>query len=220
MTAAEWSLGAAGPVLAAEGRRDETWRERAACGPRNADLFFGPHGETTSAFQLRTERAKAVCARCPVQAECLAEAMRAEAGTGFFQRDGVYGGLTHHERYQLDKARVRPGRRPSDRSAKAPSLVPQVPELTDAELARFDSMLQPSSCGVRWSGPAGADGRARFRRTRQNRIGAARIAYKRATGTDPGWGIVLQRCGDYLCMTPACLYLATNAEARSLKAAA
>lgn len=69
------------------------WRERAACGDEDPELFF-PIGDGPVA-QAQIERAKAVCARCPVVRECLAWALE----TG--QDAGVWGGLTEQERRQL-----------------------------------------------------------------------------------------------------------------------
>lgn len=69
------------------------WRDRAACRDENPELFFpvsdvGPGAE-------QTRRAKAVCARCPVQAECLTNAL--DRGLPY----GVFGGATEDERRQL-----------------------------------------------------------------------------------------------------------------------
>lgn len=69
------------------------WRERAACRDEDPELFF-PIGDGALA-QAQMERAKAICARCPVVRECLAWALK----TG--QDAGVWGGLTEQERRQL-----------------------------------------------------------------------------------------------------------------------
>lgn len=66
-----------------------TWRDRAACAGMDVRVFY----------TLQPAKAKAICARCPVRAECLAVAM-------FFERDalrrhGVWGGLTPGERERL-----------------------------------------------------------------------------------------------------------------------
>jgi WhiB family redox-sensing transcriptional regulator len=78
---------------------------RAACRDEAVDpeLFFpvGEHG----AERARVERAKAVCARCPVEAECLAHALKAG-------EVGVWGGTTDEER-QAIRQRNQPGHRPS-----------------------------------------------------------------------------------------------------------
>ena len=66
------------------------WRDRAACRVVNPELFFPVSEVGPGAVQVR--QAKSVCARCPVQAECLEYAV--EAGLAH----GVFGGATPHER--------------------------------------------------------------------------------------------------------------------------
>lgn len=66
----------------------QEWRELAACAGREDDLFF-PANEAEKTF---VNAAKAVCAGCPVQAECLAYAIE----TG--QTEGIWGGMTSTER--------------------------------------------------------------------------------------------------------------------------
>lgn len=80
----EWSDGAAGPVLAAEGG----WRTRAACKNADPDLFFPLPGRE----QETERRAKAICAGCRVRTECLADAL------GNRIEFGVWGGMTEDER--------------------------------------------------------------------------------------------------------------------------
>jgi hypothetical protein len=84
--AVAWSPGAAGPVL-----KTVDWRSAAAC-KSAPGLFFGPDGETGSERERREAKAKAVCAVCPVSAECfrLFRAIGAE--------DGVWGGLGEADR--------------------------------------------------------------------------------------------------------------------------
>jgi WhiB family redox-sensing transcriptional regulator len=84
----EWSDGAGGPVLAAV--PDSDWRDRSACRATDPDLHFPEPGNTA---QLAA--AKAVCAACPVRAECLQFAL----DTG--SRSGVFGGLGEDERAAL-----------------------------------------------------------------------------------------------------------------------
>jgi WhiB family transcriptional regulator, redox-sensing transcriptional regulator len=78
------------------GGRD--WRHQAACRDVDPDLFF-PIG-TAGPAQRQTARAKAVCTRCPVIADCLAFALVALP-------DGIAGGLTVTERAQLRSANPR-----------------------------------------------------------------------------------------------------------------
>jgi len=66
-----------------------TWAAQAACRGLDVELFF-------STSPMTTEAAKAVCRDCPVQAECLEEAMAIEDC-----RHGIFGGLTPDERDRL-----------------------------------------------------------------------------------------------------------------------
>lgn len=102
MTAVQWSPGAAGPVLAA-GETVTGWRGLARCKDADPALFFGPGYEEAQAKFRREERARAVCAGCPVTAACLTFAL--EHG----ERAGVWGGLNEEERAGL-RERPKPGR--------------------------------------------------------------------------------------------------------------
>lgn len=68
-----------------------TWRDEAAC-VGLFDLFFPEQGHN----QL-TQKAKAICVRCPVTDECLADALRFSQNAQM----GVRGGLSALERKQL-----------------------------------------------------------------------------------------------------------------------
>ena len=70
--------------------RGEDWRSAAACQDTDPDLFFPVSGSGKSLEQV--ERAKAICAVCPVRRPCQAFAVR----TG--QAHGIWGGLTEEER--------------------------------------------------------------------------------------------------------------------------
>lgn len=86
-TAAEQPSNLTRGVKVSTGRPD--WA-LAACSGMDSDLFF-PIGETgPSAIQI--ERAKTVCGRCPIMAECRAWAIATA------QADGVWGGLSTVER--------------------------------------------------------------------------------------------------------------------------
>jgi WhiB family redox-sensing transcriptional regulator len=75
------------------------WRELSACQQEDPELFFPlvPAGPGL----VQTERAKAVCARCQVRAECLRFAMET------VQDHGVWGGTSEEERRALRRARNR-----------------------------------------------------------------------------------------------------------------
>lgn len=66
------------------------WRHRAACRDEDPELFFPVSEMGPGARQVA--QAKAVCARCPVRAECLANAL--DTGLDY----GIFGGATEGER--------------------------------------------------------------------------------------------------------------------------
>jgi WhiB family transcriptional regulator, redox-sensing transcriptional regulator len=71
-----------------------SWRFRGRCADTDPELFF-----PTRPARRQVSRAKAVCAQCPVKAECLEWALT----TG--QIDGVWGGLDEKERAVLRRRR-------------------------------------------------------------------------------------------------------------------
>ncbi|MGH8905913.1 MAG: WhiB family transcriptional regulator [Egibacteraceae bacterium] len=83
------------------------WRAKTTCLDEDPELFF-PIGITGPAIE-QAERAKAVCARCPVAAQCLGWALE----TG--QDAGVWGGLGEDERRIIRRGRPR-RRKPADGS--------------------------------------------------------------------------------------------------------
>ncbi len=70
-----------------------SWRRQAACRDMDTDVFFPLSDEEAGP-------AKAVCATCPVRAECLEFAMTTR------QPDGVWGGLTEAERRRLRRRKA------------------------------------------------------------------------------------------------------------------
>jgi WhiB family redox-sensing transcriptional regulator len=79
-----------GCVAAAPGQAGTDWREVAACRYAEPDLFFPGPADGLPADEA--ERAKAVCAGCPVRRECLQFALATR------QAYGVWGGMTEQER--------------------------------------------------------------------------------------------------------------------------
>ncbi len=71
------------------------WQLLGACRGEDTNLFFHPEGERGPRRAARDAAAKAVCARCPVVAECAAHALAAR------EPYGVWGGMTEHEREEL-----------------------------------------------------------------------------------------------------------------------
>jgi WhiB family redox-sensing transcriptional regulator len=77
------------------------WRHRAGCRDTDPELFF-PTGTTGPAAD-QIQEAKAVCALCPVQGECLEWAL----GAGSQADYGIWGGLDEAERRSLRRKRLR-----------------------------------------------------------------------------------------------------------------
>lgn len=85
------------------------WQLFAACRGLDADLFFHPDRERAMRRQNREDRAKAVCARCPVQPQCLEHSLRVE------EPYGTWGGVGERERQEmlaLSRRRTRSARLP------------------------------------------------------------------------------------------------------------
>ncbi len=69
------------------------WRERAACLPFPAILFFGlDDNEGAAERHAREQEAKGICTTCLVRAECLDYALSTR------EAYGIWGGLTEIER--------------------------------------------------------------------------------------------------------------------------
>ncbi|WP_084961664.1 WhiB family transcriptional regulator [Thermoactinospora rubra] len=66
------------------------WLRRGACRSSDPELFF-----PLAPSRAQEARAKAVCARCQVQAECRDYALRSG------ESEGIWGGLTPDERRRL-----------------------------------------------------------------------------------------------------------------------
>jgi WhiB family redox-sensing transcriptional regulator len=71
-------------------RRSDSWVDFARC-RGSFDLFFDPPGEFPDMRRRRVAAAKALCAECPVQMLCRAEATRR-------RENGIWGGETEEER--------------------------------------------------------------------------------------------------------------------------
>jgi hypothetical protein len=69
------------------------WVTRAACRNVDPELFF-PAGDSGPVFDAQVAAARAVCARCPVRAECLDWALDELPY-------GIAGGFTEDERRTL-----------------------------------------------------------------------------------------------------------------------
>ena len=73
------------------------WRDRAACIDTPLEWFFPMPGPN---LQREVKRAKAICASCPVQADCLDYALEFVKGR-YITLPGIYGGMTEPERWKF-----------------------------------------------------------------------------------------------------------------------
>ncbi len=83
-----------------------SWRESAACQNLDTELFFvdyGWVGRPPRSLKKEREAALAVCAPCPVRAECLGYALDVGASRDF----GVWGGTTRYQRVEIRQTRSR-----------------------------------------------------------------------------------------------------------------
>ena len=71
------------------------WQVEAQCRGMSSAFFFHPWGERGPARDARVERAKEVCARCPVILQCRSFALTVQ------EQYGVWGGLSEDERLLL-----------------------------------------------------------------------------------------------------------------------
>jgi WhiB family redox-sensing transcriptional regulator len=77
------------------------WQFDASCRGEDSALFFAPnYFERRDEKEGREARAKAICAGCPVRAECLEYALRTR------ESHGIWGGLNELERRQLLRQRA------------------------------------------------------------------------------------------------------------------
>ncbi|WP_328760428.1 WhiB family transcriptional regulator [Streptomyces sp. NBC_00271] len=82
------------------------WQRHALCRGMDSSVFFSPTRERGLRRRAREERARAICARCPVKEACVRTALRSG------EEYGLWGGLTEEEREVLRPRRkaLRPQR--------------------------------------------------------------------------------------------------------------
>jgi WhiB family transcriptional regulator, redox-sensing transcriptional regulator len=80
------------PMSAPSGAVLEAWTEQALCRKADPEVFFPPKGDAG-------KQAKDICAQCPVRAECLDYAIKAD------EKHGIWGGLNRAERQRAPQAR-------------------------------------------------------------------------------------------------------------------
>lgn len=84
-------------------RQEREWQLHARCRYEDPSLFFHPDGERGWARKNRQQRARAICAACPVAREC------GEYSISFQEAFGTWGGLSEDDRkrYLQDGVRRR-----------------------------------------------------------------------------------------------------------------
>ncbi|HVE64438.1 MAG TPA: WhiB family transcriptional regulator [Mycobacteriales bacterium] len=88
------------------------WQLHGRCRGLDSDLFFHPDGDRGPTRSAREQAAQAICADCPVIAECARQSLASR------EPYGVWGGLT-----ESDREEIWTGRRsaPSPEPARAAS---------------------------------------------------------------------------------------------------
>lgn len=81
----------------------DNWQRRGNCASVNPNVMF------PGSLQEDIDAAKAVCKGCPVYRACLRDAIRAEGGQRADTREGVFAGLTGHERHLVYRTLKRRG---------------------------------------------------------------------------------------------------------------
>lgn len=74
------------------------WQEQGACREASPDIFFHPEAERGQSRARRIQRAKAICATCPVLERCREHALAVR------EPYGIWGGLTEDEREAIYRA--------------------------------------------------------------------------------------------------------------------
>ena len=75
---------------------EELWQVKASCRGPQAAIFFPPsHFERKDEKEARENRAKEICATCPVRKPCL------EYALGIKEPHGIWGGLNEAERKRV-----------------------------------------------------------------------------------------------------------------------
>jgi hypothetical protein len=122
------------------------WRHRAFCRGVDPEIFF-PVGEPADPFDERNLTALALCAACPVRAQCLAEALDRIP-------DGVVGGMTAGQRrdYRAHVARrAAPATAPA--ATPSPAAVPAAPEPERVPVPAPRPRRRPAATGTDGTSP-------------------------------------------------------------------
>lgn len=124
------------------------WESRAACRGLDPKLFYPAKGDVE-----QENRARAVCAGCPVRDACLASTLADESPLGPYDREGIRGGLSGRERYVVAHGGM-PRRRRKKKPAAARAAAPvkparRAPVESRTRSKRVSSVVERPECGTR-----------------------------------------------------------------------
>lgn len=157
------------------GSGDLDWQEQAACRGADRELFFASDDERGNATKQREAEAKAVCAGCPVKAQCLQDALKGGL-------EGIWGGTNDAERRSIKRkgAKAAAEAQPANSSAswKIGQDAASAARATQAELDRAALIAD-----IEHLAGAGADVHAAARAAGKT-VGALEKALQRAQQND------------------------------------
>lgn len=169
-----------------EAKRKPDWRDTAACGGHDTELYFSA---------LSEETAKAACRGCPVVEQCLQFAL--DENIPF----GVYGGLTEDERAALHRVSVR--RNLTTKELNERSRYAREPKEPRTLAWLFEvNTVQVFGDHLTWTGP----NKAKFQ---GQKFTPKQVAFIVHRGRQPE-GLVRSTCGTPECVRPE--HLADSAE--------
>lgn len=125
------------------------WEKQAACRSLAPEFFYPAKGD-----KEQEDRAKAVCAGCPVREACLAAALEDEKLLGPYDRDGVRGGLSGRDRYVAQHGVMPVRRRKKSPSPRRPVAARQAPSCgagseSRTRSKRVSGAVERPECGTR-----------------------------------------------------------------------
>ncbi|MGW1612411.1 WhiB family transcriptional regulator [Streptomyces sp. NPDC002285] len=180
--------GGAGPWIRGEAGEDggsRVWEARAACGERDADLWFSRSSWPT---------AVAICTACPVLDPCRAAVLQRERGLPRCRRQGVVAGLTGPQRHDLERtanlprSQAPPPGEPADRAALlAPDQPPRTRRAPCGTRAAYQRHLRRGEPVDEACRAANAREAGRYRRTGSTRDQreSARVRHRAGSSGDP-----------------------------------
>lgn len=101
---------------------DWEWQQRGLCRGVDSSVFFHPDGERGHARTAREQRAKQLCAQCPVLEACREHAL------ALAEPYGIWGGMSESERmFILKKRRNAQNKHDTVKPARARDRTPAAP---------------------------------------------------------------------------------------------